>query len=304
MPRPTSPRAGRRAAPAAASKSDTGTTPAKPRGPVAAYRLLVEYEGTKFHGWQRQTAATGPRGAPVRTVVGSLERVVVDGGWEVVDLQGSGRTDAGVHALGQVAHLHLPASGAPTPEELAATFDDLLPTDLAVRTIERCSAKFHARHDAVSRSYLYSLARRRTGLAKPFVWWVRDDLDPAKLFEAWSVFQGFGNFAAFADLSTGDDPRVDVTRTESVEVDRMILLRVTASHFLRRQVRRMVGAAVAVADGSFPIDRLREDLARPTPGAALRWSKRTSPPSGLVLEAVRYEGDPELPPPAPLFRVP
>jgi tRNA pseudouridine38-40 synthase len=126
-------------------------------------KLTIEYAGTRYSGWQIQTNA--------RTVQGELERAVRSAtGGSDFELYGSGRTDAGVHALAQVAHLDVP-SNLP-PDTLRRRINDALPADIVVLRVERVRHRFHARHDAVARSYLYQVARRRTAFAKPCVWWV------------------------------------------------------------------------------------------------------------------------------------
>ena len=130
-------------------------------------KLTIEYAGTRYSGWQIQTNA--------RTVQGELERAVRSAtGVDDFELYGSGRTDAGVHALAQVAHLDV--STNQPPDTLRRRLNDALPTDIVVLRVERVRHRFHARHDAVARSYLYQVARRRTAFAKPFVWWVKEDL--------------------------------------------------------------------------------------------------------------------------------
>jgi tRNA pseudouridine38-40 synthase len=267
------------------------------KGP-AAYRLHVEYDGSRYHGWQRQGEAQSAQG--IRTVAGSLERVLHQAGLDPLVLMGSGRTDSGVHALDQVAHLHLPATKAPSPAILLRTLNDGLPSDVVVTRLTSCPPAFHARHDALARSYVYQLCQRRSALAKPFLWWVKRSLDPGVLEEAWRSFQGFHDLSAFADLEPGDEPRCEIRSCELAREGSLLLLRVTASHFLRRQVRRMVGAAVACALGEERLASLRRDLGAPTPAATLRWSARASPASGLFLTHVQYAGEPG---PAPLAAV-
>lgn len=257
--------------------------------PLAAYRLLLEYEGTRFHGWQKQ--GPGQTQAGVRTVAGTLERLLALAGHPPRALVGSGRTDAGVHALGQVAHLHLDAPG-PRPEDLQILLDKALPGDLAVAAIARCAPDFHARHDALGRTYLYRISRRRSGLAKPFLWWVKGHLNEGRVQEAWLAFEGFHNVAAFADLDPGEEARCAIRHCNWTAVGSLLLLRVTASHFKTRQVRRMVGAAVACGQGKAKLAELRHDLAHPSAAAALRWSELAAPAAGLFLERVRYPGDP------------
>lgn len=259
---------------------------------AAAFRLRLEYEGGRFQGWQRQGEAQVKAG--VRTVMGSLEHCLRQADLRVLTLHGSGRTDAGVHALDQVAHLHLEAAKAPSPAQLQRIFDEGLPSDVAMREVKACSPSFHARHDAEERSYLYQICRRRSGLAKPFIWWVKKPMDLDRMAAAWNAFEGFHTVAAFADLEPSDEPRCQIRRCEWMESGSLVLLRVTASHFKRSQVRRMVGAAVACAWGEADPDRVKKDLENPSRDAALFWSERAAPAAGLFLERVKYKGEPAV----------
>ena len=265
--------------------------------PLAAYRLLIEYDGSRFQGWQKQGAKQSREG--VRTVAGSIEHVIQEAGLHLLYLGGAGRTDAGVHALGQVAHLHLESKGAPRPGELRRLLDGALPQDIAIRDIRTCPPRFHARHDAVDRTYLYQISRRRSAFGKPWIWWVKRGLDLDRLSRAWMSFEGDQDVAAFADLDTEEDGRTRLLRCEVVEQGSLILLRVRATHFYRRQVRRMVGASVACALGEEEPRRVQEDLRNPTEAANLYWGAKAAPSSGLFMEAVRYSGDPEPGPPRP-----
>src|SRR5262245_17931693 len=130
------------------------------------YRLTVEYAGTRYSGWQIQKNA--------RTVQGELHRALETALRGRFETYGSGRTDAGVHALGQVVHVD--AATLPPPATLVRQVNDALPHDINVLDAERVPPKFHARHSAVARSYLYQIATRRTAFAKPYVWWVREEL--------------------------------------------------------------------------------------------------------------------------------
>ena len=270
--------------------------------PLAAYRLLIEYDGGKFQGWQKQGARQTREG--VRTVAGSLEHVLQQAGLQLLHLGGAGRTDAGVHALGQVAHLHLDTRGAPRPAELRRLLDSALPQDIAIRDIQTCSPRFHARHDAADRTYLYQICRRRSAFGKPWIWWVKRNLDLGRLRAAWTSFQGDQDIAAFADLDPEEDGRARILTCEVAEFGSLILLRVRASHFFRRQVRRMVGASVACALGEEEPRRIQEDLRNPTEAANLYWGAKAAPASGLFLETVRYQGDPEPGPPRATLVIP
>src|SRR5436190_3495298 len=208
---------------------------------MARFKLTLEYAGTRYRGWQVQANA--------RTVQGEIQRVVREiSGRSDFDVYGSGRTDSGVHALGQVAHLDLETRLS--AEVLRFRLNDALPGDINVLAAEKVSRQFHARHGAVGRSYLYQISRRRTAFAKPFVWWVREALDAAAMQSAGATLTGFGDFRAFTD----DDPEEKSTQVllDSItirETGDLILVRVVGSHFLWKMVRRIVGVRVEVGRG-------------------------------------------------------
>jgi tRNA pseudouridine38-40 synthase len=243
------------------------------------YRFTVEYAGTKYSGWQIQQNA--------RTVQGELQRAMSQALGRPAEIHGSGRTDAGVHALGQVAHFDAP--GAPPPETMRRRINDELPADINVLEVAPAHPRFHARHDAVARSYIYQIARRRTAFAKPFVWWVKDSLDLVRLRGAAEAFVGFHDFRSFTD----DDPqqkstRVQLTGLEVFEDDDLLVVHMEGSHFLWKMVRRIVGVLVEVGRGGMsPADAARL-LDAPSPMVA----KLTAPASGLFLERVFYPADP------------
>lgn len=275
--------------------------PAGPPVPKAAYRLLLEYDGSRYHGWQKQGARQSAQG--VRTVAGTLERVLHEAGLRVLTLGGSGRTDIGVHALGQVAHLHLGGAKTPSALELQRVLDESLPSDIAVRSISTCSPSFHARHDALERSYLYQISLRRSAFAKPYIWWVKGRLNLTALEEAWRLFEGPQDMTAFADLEPDEDPRCQIRSCEFLRKASLVLLRVTARHFLRRQARRMVGATVLCGLGREKVGTLAQALKHPTPDATLHWAENAAPAAGLFLERVRYPGDPEPSEPSAIISV-
>jgi tRNA pseudouridine38-40 synthase len=243
------------------------------------FRLLIEYAGTRYSGWQIQKNA--------RTVQGEITRAIRDmTGRAEFELYGAGRTDAGVHALAQVAHLEL-YTDAP-PESLRRRINDGLPADVYIRSIEKVPHRFHARHDAVSRSYLYQIARRKTAFFKPYVWWIKEALDVERMREAAPAFVGMRNFASF----TADEPgekstKVLVDRFEMAEAGDLILIRIVGSHFLWRMVRRIVGVLAAVGRGDLTPAQAGALLDEPSdlPGAL------TAPASGLFLEGVYYRAD-------------
>src|SRR4051812_28521066 len=127
---------------------------------MARFKLTIEYAGTKYSGWQIQKNA--------RTVQGEIDAAIREvSRRREFELYGAGRTDAGVHALAQVAHLDLYT--ALPPETLRTRVNDALPADIHITALEKAPHRFHARHDAVARSYLYQIARRKTAFFKPYV---------------------------------------------------------------------------------------------------------------------------------------
>src|SRR5436853_3490027 len=156
---------------------------------MPTYKLTLEYEGTRYSGWQAQ-------GNTPKTIQGNLLRAASQVLGEV-DIGGAGRTDAGVHAAAQVAHLR--ARKPVDPQQIVRKINDLLPHDIHILRAERANDKFHARHDAVSRVYLYQISTRRTAFAKPFVWWIKDRLDVDAMARAAATRAGRHDFTAFAD---------------------------------------------------------------------------------------------------------
>ena len=260
------------------------------------FKLTLEYAGTRYSGWQVQKNA--------RTVAGEIERAIYDAAKRrEFELYGAGRTDAGVHALAQVAHLELYTDLA--PEILRRRINDELPADIHIRTVDKAPHKFHARHDAVERAYLYQISRRRTAFGKPFVWWIREPLSIDAMRDAARAFIGMQRFDAF----TADDPEDKSTKVlvEAVEIEEagaLVLLRVRGSHFLWKMVRRMVGVLAAVGRGELPAAEAGRFLeAGDAPVAKKMAAALAAPAAGLFLEAVRYKGDPPLGPIRAVFRI-
>jgi tRNA pseudouridine38-40 synthase len=270
--------------------------------PVPRFKLTIEYAGTKYSGWQIQKNA--------RTVQGEIDRAVrTVTGRSDFELYGAGRTDAGVHALAQVAHLDV-ATSLP-PAVLRPRLNDELPADINVLAASIVPHRFHARHDAVARRYLYQISRRRTAFAKAFVWWVKEPLDLQRMRQGAAAFVGMRDFRSFTpDLTPDEDEPgaparstvVLVERLEMVEDGDLLLVRIDGSHFLWKMVRRLVGVLVEIGRGGMaPADAARMMTTRSDAPARL-----TAPPSGLFLERVFYEGeDPrgDAPPPRGVTRV-
>lgn len=251
----------------------------KPSKDFSRFKLFIEYEGTRYSGWQRQENA--------KTIQGTIVKVANEiFGNDFVDLQGSGRTDSGVHALEQVAHLD--AKTVLAPEIIRMKLNDLLPHDINILEVEKASQNFHARHDAKTRSYLYQISKRRTAFGKNYVWWIKDKLNFKQMESASKLFIGMHDFSSFSD----DDPEEKSTKVliddiQLKEDGDLILIRIVGSHFIWKMVRRIIGILVEVGRGR----KTERDIINYLNVKSNEVAKFTAPPSGLFLERVLYEGE-------------
>jgi tRNA pseudouridine38-40 synthase len=249
-----------------------------------AWKLTLEYDGSRYSGWAEQENAP-------RTILGELRKVAETLFEGPVELGGAGRTDAGVHATGQVAHLKVELRGAPPPvDELLLALNEELPFDIAVRAIEEVPSRFHARHDAIARTYVYRIARRKDAFSKKFVWWIKEPLDLGAMREAVELLPGRHDFVLFRaeDPSRPDESTIVEVKSASLEEqDRLLLFRIEASHFIWRMVRRVTGALVKVGLGELSVDQFRR-LLNAEPIRGIEIAEWTAPSSGLFLDKVTY----------------
>ncbi len=249
---------------------------------MARFKVTLEYEGTRYSGWQVQKNARTVQGellGAARTVFATAD----------LEMHGAGRTDAGVHALAQVAHLEVRTMLA--PEIIRRKLNDELPADINILEVEKASSRFHARHDAGARSYLYQISRRRTAFGKRFVWWVRDRLDAGEMRRCASAFVGMHDFQSFsADEPEEKSTAVNVEEARVEETGDLILIRVVGSHFLWKQVRQMVGILAEAGRRAISREQITGLLRHPSDIPA----KFTAPPSGLFLERVYYGNESRL----------
>lgn len=251
---------------------------------MQTFKLILEYDGSKFSGWQQQINA--------RTVQGELIQAVEDLFHTQVDVQGAGRTDAGVHALGQVAHLKF--RGKPTrlsPPQILQELNARLPSSIAVIEAAEAPPRFHARHDALSRAYFYQVSTRKAALSKKYVWWVKEPLEVPRMQAAAALIAGRHDFAAFraADPSKPGESTIVVVDSAEVAMDEhLIVFRIEASHFLWKMVRRLAGVLVKIGKGDLTIDEFRGllEVKSKLKAEVAAW---TAPASGLFLEGIRYQ---------------
>lgn len=241
------------------------------------FKLTLEYDGTRYSGWQKQEET--------RTIQGALLKAAEEVfGGQKMDIQGCGRTDAGVHAQNYVAHLE--ASTALDPLSIRIKLNDLLPADIALIAVEPCNTSFHARHNCIARSYLYQISRRKTAFGKKYVWWVRDTLDAKAMNKAAQQFSGMHDFASFAEKQElKKSTKVLLHSAKVHEEGDLILIRIVGSHFLWKMVRRMVGVLVEVGRHKLDYEQVGLLLKKQSNMPAAL----TAPPSGLFFEQAFYD---------------
>lgn len=251
--------------------------------PDRTVQLVLQYDGSRFAGWQRQPEA--------RTVQGELEGVLSRLRGAPVSVTGAGRTDAGVHALGQSAHVSVPDRW--TPDELRRAINALLPADLWVARAHGVRPDFHARYSAVTRRYTYRLGtdeEARSPFRRPYEWSARVTPRIEPLREAAAAVLGEHQFRAFAVRGTApasDAHRCNITRAEWQERAGGLDFTVEANRFLHHMVRFLVGSMVAVGAGRRSLGwfvallHATDNLATAPP----------APAHGLFLDSVTYSAD-------------
>jgi len=240
---------------------------------MARFKLTIEYEGTRYNGWQIQKGGKTIQGALLDACRELFKT-------EVLEIYGAGRTDGGVP--------HLAIDTDLLPLKIKYGLNDRLPPDICIISVEEAHNKFHARHDANARSYIYQISRRRTAFGKKYVWWIKDQLDLDLMNKAAAYFPGLKDYKYFTD-EDAEQPstKVEVLHAKVNDFGDMLVFHVVGSHFLWKQVRRMTGVLVEVGRGKLAPDEVAKFFKFKTDIPA----KLTAPPSGLFLEKVYYKNE-------------
>ncbi len=244
------------------------------------YRITIQYEGSRYDGWQKQ-------GNTDNTIQGRIEQILGRMIGREVEIHGSGRTDAGVHAMGQVANFHLP--GNRSPQEVMEYLNRYLPEDIAVLSCEPVSDRFHSRLNASQKTYIYQIevGQKRDVFARRTRYGIAELLDVAAMKKAAELLCGTYDYKSFC--GNKKMKKSTIRTVYSIEVEQkksnLIILRFTGSGFLQNMVRIMTGTLIEVGQGRRSWDSMPEILAAMDRQAA----GFTAPAEGLCLAEVRYE---------------
>jgi len=240
------------------------------------YKIILEYDGSDFAGWQFQPDA--------RTVQGELEKALTEFGEGAISVTGAGRTDSGVHALGQTAHFDL--NRPISPEELRAALNAKTSDDIYLKHLEQAADDFHARFNAQWRRYLYVIAKEFSPIGRRFSWFLPYEYDFKTLQQITPDLLGGNDFAGFCRAKSQKENTVcTVAHAAWTQNPGQCVFEIVADRFLHEMVRLLVGTMIDIARGRFEPDQLVKILH--TGDVTLCGS--AAPPQGLFLAEVGYE---------------
>ena len=245
---------------------------------VTRYRAQVEYDGTNYYGFQRQRDGFS-------TIQGELESVLTNLAQHPVFITGAGRTDSGVHALGQVISFTIEwrhGEGA-----LQRAMNANLPEDIAVKCLEETAETFHPRFDARRRGYLYHVYNRpvRSPIHRNRSWHIARQLDLGEMNKAAACLIGQKDFATFGLPPQGDSTMREVFKAQWQEEEPFLVFHIEANAFLFRMVRSLVGSLVAVGTDAWSVDGFYKAFQERNRNR----SAAAAPPQGLFLASIAYE---------------
>jgi tRNA pseudouridine38-40 synthase len=248
---------------------------------MARFKITLEYDGSPYYGWQYQKNKPTVMGVLMEACKSAFET-------DEFELYGAGRTDAGVHALAQVAHLDIKTSMR--PDKMRMRLNDALPATINIRWFEPVSPGFHARHNAKARSYVYHIATRRTAFGKKYAYWIKDILDIDAMNSSAKLFEGMHDFRSFGSSEDKEaSTKVQIYRINVQKQGASILIHIIGSHFLWKMVRRITGVLIECGRGNLKPEEVLQLLITQSDIPA----KLTVPPSGLFLERIFYDEVPE-----------
>ncbi|MGN8224154.1 tRNA pseudouridine(38-40) synthase TruA [Gracilimonas sp. BCB1] len=240
------------------------------------YKLTIEYDGTDFSGWQIQPNAPTVE----QTIEDALSTILQTD----IDLIGQGRTDAGVHATGQTAHVDLPEDV--DADDLIYKANKLIGKEIQIIAIDEVADDFHARFDATGRQYEYTITKRWMPLKERYSWQLNQPIDYTKLEECAALLKGEFDFAGFSKFN--EDNMTTLCEIQLSEFDQegeVIKYHIRANRFLRNMVRRLIGTMVRVAQNKMTPAQFEEALRNPKSEIPTY----TAPAAGLVLHKVFYK---------------
>lgn len=245
------------------------------------YRLKIQYDGTRYKGWQRQAGTD-------MTVQGKIETVLSKKLGTEVCIDGAGRTDAGVHAMAQVANVHISDEGAPDGEELKEYLNEYLPEDIRILCVERAGERFHSRLNATGKMYRYHLIKsdRECVFSRKYAWKVQMPLDLEKMREAAAFLEGKHDFRSFCSRPSKKKSTVRIL--ESVHIEEKqdeIQITYRGNGFLYNMVRILTGTLVEVGAGK----REPQEMAAILEKRERKYAGETAPARGLFLMEVFYD---------------
>lgn len=242
------------------------------------YKAILQYEGTRYRGWQTQ-------GNTDNTIQGKLETLLTRMAGEPVEVNGSGRTDAGVHAAGQVISFRCKTEK--TPEEICRYMNEYLPEDIAVLSLEEAAPRFHARLNAVRKTYVYRIWNTpvRSVFCRRFTTWIQTPLDLEAMEQAATLLCGTHDYRAFCSLKKFKKSTVrTIEKIEIGKTGQEIRISYTGDGFLYHMVRILSGTLVEVGLGL----RRPEEMTEILEGLDRTKAGKLMPPEGLTLESVEY----------------
>lgn len=245
------------------------------------YRLKIQYDGTRYRGWQRQPGTE-------MTIQGKMEHVLSEFAGQKILIDGAGRTDAGVHAVEQVANVHVPECVAQEPETVKQYLNMYLPEDIRVLSVERAGERFHSRLNATGKVYRYHILKfdAECVFLRKYAWKVTEPLDTGRMKMAAEQFVGKHDFRSFCSRASKKKSTVRTIHSiEIEETEQEIRLTFRGNGFLYNMVRILTGTLVEVGAGK----RQPEEMSRILEKKERRYAGETAPAKGLFLIKVLYD---------------